>query len=322
MTKIALARPAALALALAAAVAAPADAAEVHAAPNGDIVYTAWPGEQNNLIAYDEPGFVYFAENGATLTPGQFCEAVDIRVRCLASGLGVVRIELGDGDNRLNNNLGYETHSTGSGATKNVFLGGPGIDEMHGGGAHDLLRGDGGDDRLFGAGGDDDLDGGAGADALSGGAGRDAVDYSSRSATVSVSLGSSFVANDGEAGEADDVGSDVEIVIGGQAGDRLSGQPAAVDNSLYGAGGDDELSGGPGNDALIGGSGDDLLSGGAGADGLLGGAGAADVASYAGYTEPVTVDLDGAMHDDGAASEFDSVHADVEAVVGGSAPTR
>src|SRR5215216_6285815 len=95
-----------LTIAVAAATAGPtsaANAAEVHGAPNGDIVYTAGPGEDNQLSTHEEPGFVHFLETGAAITPGQFCETVGLQVRCLASGLGVVRIALGDGDNWASN---------------------------------------------------------------------------------------------------------------------------------------------------------------------------------------------------------------------------
>ncbi|HYC46065.1 MAG TPA: calcium-binding protein, partial [Burkholderiales bacterium] len=70
-----------------------------------------------------------------------------------------------------------------------------------------------------------------------------------------------------------------EGLIGGQAGDRLSGNAEA--NVLSGLGGADILNGRAGNDALLGGDGHDMLIGGAGADLLDGGAGI-DRVSYEG----------------------------------------
>jgi len=56
----------------------------------------------------------------------------------------------------------------------------------------------------------------------------------------------------------------IENVIGGNSGDRLTGN--SLNNSLDGSGGNDNLSGGNGVDTLTGGTGDDLLTGGAGND--------------------------------------------------------
>ena len=86
--------------------------------------------------------------------------------------------------------------------------------------------------------------------------------------------------DDGEAGERDNVGSDVEAVWGSRGPDTLTGDDAP--NSLFGgpgadtlqgAGGDDTLDGGPGNDAVDGGAGQDRLSGGEDDDTITGGAG-------------------------------------------------
>ena len=52
-----------------------------------------------------------------------------------------------------------------------------------------------------------------GADGLQGGGGADDVGYGKRNAGIAVSLDG--VANDGEAGEGDNVGTDVETVSGG-----------------------------------------------------------------------------------------------------------
>jgi Ca2+-binding RTX toxin-like protein len=90
-------------------------------------------------------------------------------------------------------------------------------------------------------------------------------------------------ANDGEATELDDVGPDIENVIGGSAGDSIDASLSTLSTHvLQGMGGDDVLTGssladtlwgGPGNDTLTGGTGVDILNGGDGNDTLIGGTG-------------------------------------------------
>jgi Ca2+-binding RTX toxin-like protein len=111
--------------------------------------------------------------------------------------------------------------------------------------------------------------------------------------------------DDGEAGEGDSIGSDVEILTGGLGDDVLTGN--AADNQLYAYSGSDSLNGGAGNDRLDGGSGPDLLAGGAGSD----------TAWYFYRNQPLVVDLDGAAGDDGQVGEHDTVAADVENIAGG-----
>lgn len=74
----------------------------------------------------------------------------------------------------------------------------------------DSIYGRGGGDVLLGMAGDDELDGGRGADGLSGGPGHDSVSY--EGAPVDVTLDG--VANDGAAGENDNVLLDTEDVYG------------------------------------------------------------------------------------------------------------
>jgi Ca2+-binding RTX toxin-like protein len=137
----------------------------------------------------------------------------------------------------------------------------------------------GGDDQLFGLDGDDVLAGGAGNDRLVGGPGGDVLqggdgpddfaDYTASAGPVAVTIGTG--ADDGAAGEADDVQIDVERVRGSSAGDQLiaGARPA----TLVGLGGADTLRGGPANDTLEGRAGPDELEGGDGRDKLLGGDG-------------------------------------------------
>jgi Ca2+-binding RTX toxin-like protein len=97
------------------------------------------------------------------------------------------------------------------------------------------------------------------------------------------------------------------VLYGDDGNDTLIGSPGA--DSLYG---------GPGNDTLKGEDGDDVLLGGSGADVVVGGPGK-DTASYADHTDPVTADADSATSDDGSFGEHDTIMADVEVIIGGSA---
>jgi Ca2+-binding RTX toxin-like protein len=115
-----------------------------------------------------------------------------------------------------------------------------------------------------------DLADSPGADAVIGGPGVDTVSYEKRSTPVKVTLDD--VANDGVgpiraiagSDEHDNIGSDVEKLVGGRAADSLTGGPG--DETLIGNGGNDRLNGLAGNDALLGGPGDDTELGGAGDD--------------------------------------------------------
>lgn len=200
------------------------------------------------------------------------------------AGVNRVRMYPLDGDDTVN-----ASAYTGGG-TVEVF-GGNGNDSITGSAQNDSLFGqadndtiDGGDgiDSLYGGQGDDDVDGQGGndtlfaeaiadgADLLFGGDGVDTLTYSRRDIGVSVSIGNGL-ADDGEAGELDNVDVSVEKVVGGSGDDTLVG--SASNNTLTGNAGNDELFGGNGRDILQGGGGDDVLFGESGPDDLFGDAG-------------------------------------------------
>ena len=95
----------------------------------------------------------------------------------------------------------------------------------------------------------------AGADRFRGGPGLDLISYAARTAPVIATLNG--VADDGEAGERDDVGGDVEGIEGGAGADLLTGRdgPQRIDG---GPGGDvidpgrglDDVRAGPGDDTV------------------------------------------------------------------------
>src|SRR5437016_4799448 len=138
-----------------------------------------------------------------------------------------------------------------------------------------LLDGGAGNDTITGGAANDTLIGGPGSDILKGGAKSDTVDYSASRANLTITMDG--IANDGAANERDNVGTDVENVIGGSGNDKITGSAAA--NVLRGGAGNDTLIGGAGDDDLYGDLGNDILTGNAGADWLVGGDGI-DTASY------------------------------------------
>ena len=144
--------------------------------------------------------------------------------------------------------------------------------KLYGGGANDRLVGGAGADELSGGIGNDTLLAGldpGGGDVLVGGEGEDFVDYAGRTAPVSVTLTAG--ADDGEAGEHDQLDESVENVRGGDGDDQLLGGPTS--NKLWGGGGNDVIRGGEGDDFIYGGAGDDDLDGEQGDDFIYGEAG-------------------------------------------------
>lgn len=174
----------------------------------------------------------------------------------------------------------------------NRLYGRAGADTVTGRGGNDHLHGEGGDDTLLGGSGRDQLVGGGDADVHDGGDGVDTASYAGRERGVVVTLDGN--ADDGAAGESDNVLPSVECVLGGAGADVLVGSAAA--NALDGGDGDDVLSGRGGNDVLDGGGGADALNG----------DGGVDAADYSGRRAPVTVTLDG-LANDGAEGERDNV---------------
>ena len=134
------------------------------------------------------------------------------------------------------------------------------------------------------------LNGGPGDDVL----GADSVSYANRTEGLTIKLDG--LADDGEAGEADNVHADIENITGGLGDDVIHGSAAA--NTLFG---------GPGDDILDGAGGPDVLSGGIGVD----------TVDYSLRLVGVSVDLDG-IPDDGEPSEGDNVVTDIENIPGGS----
>lgn len=256
--------------------------------PNIAIVVRAAPGETNAMTVRRVTGGIVIEDTGAPLTgectpagAGRFCEG---------DYFGVVDVFLGDG----NDSLRHEHYGA-----------------VDAGAGDDDIRVTGG---LF------SLLGGSGADRLDAtGAMSANVDYSDHTAGVTVRLNG--LADDGAAGEGDNVLGPVTGIGGGSGNDLLEAGPRA--SGLFGGGGDDTLVGSPERDTLIGGDGDDQLLAGDASDSLLGDAGAdvlsggpgLDEVSYYGAA-PLRLSI-GDGPNDGAAGEGDDIRGDVEGLNGG-----
>lgn len=166
--------------------------------------------------------------------------------------------------------------------------------DLGGGDGNDLLETTFGPTELTGGAGDDRLISGRAADILSGGDGSDTADFSARTAPVAVTPGTG--ADDGAAGEGDDVNADVETVLGGEASDVLTATPTG--GTLEGNGGDDQLTGGPGDDRMNGGGGVDTYAGDGGNDGFLTRDGAVEQIACGAGADTVVGDFDDNAFDD------------------------
>lgn len=200
-----------------------------------------------------------------------------------------------DGPGGGQNLVGVEAVTGGSGndtlvgnAVANELFGSDGEDRIVGHGGNDRLSGGSGNDRIEATGGDDVLDGGSGSDVLRGEDGKDVVSYEERTQSVVVSLDGQ--ANDGIAGESDDIGADVENVFGSAYDDTIIG--GASDEELSGGSGNDRIDGGGGADKIRGGFGDDAIKGGPGNDELRGNGGTDVIDAGAGEDLVVGQDRD------------------------------
>ena len=195
------------------------------------------------------------------------------------SSVSAISVSALGGNDTVANNTGLGMSAFG-GAGSDSMTGGSAVDSMYGEAGNDTLRGNNGNDLILGGDNDDSLDGGLGTDCLLGHAGVDTVTYADRTAALRISLDD--VANDGEAGEADNVDNDIERVNGGSGGDLIVGQSTSVENLFHGNGGHDTLKGLGGSDKLYGDDGNDELHAGAGNDSLYGEAGADTLVSIGG----------------------------------------
>ncbi|MDX6582596.1 MAG: hypothetical protein QOI10_1780 [Solirubrobacterales bacterium] len=141
----------------------------------------------------------------------------------------------GTGSSDLRGGKGNDLLTGGSGP--NRLDGGDGTDTLAGGSADDVLLGGAGTDGLNGNDGNDMLTGGTGPDTIAGGGGRDTGDWSAALSPVFLTPGDG--ADDGELGEGDLLGADVENLIGGAFNDSMTGAPGP--SMLSSGAGDDTI---------------------------------------------------------------------------------
>jgi Ca2+-binding RTX toxin-like protein len=233
------------------------------------------------ITAPAQPGALYITYlTDVGIEPGAGCVSVRMGVNCRYTGTPTVVVDLGDGDDSMN--------VTADGPMTIHVSGGPGDDRLYTttrtgappNTATATLDGGPGDDRF-------DVAGGV-ADTIIGGQGTDEATYWLSTGPTAITLNG--VADDGVAGEGDNVGGDIEelvgalrapnTIVGNDAPQKLAGHAQA--DTLDGGGGNDFLTGEAGDDVLIGGAGDDALLAGDGNDRLDGGPGYDRLYGYAG----------------------------------------
>jgi len=185
------------------------------------------------------------------------------------------------------------------------------VETLIGGSAADVLIGSSGADRIFGGLGDDRLDGltgndlfvmeevADGADRITGGPGVDTVHYGKRSRPINATLNHDG-ADDGEAGEGDELIGANEQIVGGSAGDTITapeGSKAAH-----------EFHGGPGRDTLFGADGPDILVGDRDPD---------TIAAFRGSDTIFAKDGESDVVGCGSGPEIDTAHLDPDDIDGG-----
>ena len=139
-----------------------------------------------------------------------------------------------DGSDNIEGGDGTDTIEGGDGFDN--LRGDADPDTLDGGADNDSLRGDGGDDVLRGEDGNDRLEGGLNTDQLLGGAGVDTASYGSALTGVTASLDT--LANDGEAGEQENIGGagdDIENIDGSFQGDVLCGNAGPTSSTAAAA---------------------------------------------------------------------------------------
>jgi hypothetical protein len=220
---------AAIATAALAAGAAPVMAAEVQGT-GSDLQYSAAPGETNNLRITQTGLTVLFDDVVAVTTGNPACAAANGNVTCTALPAAVIDVQLEDLDDQTTLS-GVSLPTNQSGST-----------------GDDVLRGGDGNDNFFDE---------PGADTFAGGNGSDGVSYLAADAPLSVTLDG--VANDGIAGEGDNVGVDVEdVYVDIPRPVTIVGSAAA--NVIYGYATADTIDGAAGNDVLFGANGNDTIT--------------------------------------------------------------
>ena len=254
-------------------------------------------------VTFVSQGFDCF--NAYALNLGEGANTVNLSGDCGEVLTGPATINSGAGPDVLT--AGSQAFTFNAGGGNDSVYASPGNDLLHGGEGDDRLFGYAGNDQVLGEGGADQLNGGSENDNLDGGTGDDGLEHCSNcigsgndpgvgadnyiggggadrlwldghAAGMAISIDGQ--PNDGSSGEGDNVGSDIEEIVGTVHNDVFTGS-AGPDN-FAGGGGNDEIHGAGGNDDLYGGSNDDRVFGDAGNDKVQGASGADSVDGGAG----------------------------------------
>lgn len=247
--------------------------------------FQAEPGEANDvsieLTAQTPTNLTYrVVDETATLVAGPGCDRGGPPGSAASCTMGVsqaascsiciggrdasISVELEDGDDSIDTTA-VPVEDGGSGGAIDVSLyGGDGADEIVAGPSAELIFPGAGSDSVLGGVGFEIANSeptADGADHYDLGPDGGRVNYEHRTAPVELSLDG--VANDGEAGEGDNLASVTEI-ISGSGDDNLVGGPGH--ELLAGRSGNDRFFAGPGDDQIEGGLGSDMISAGRGQD--------------------------------------------------------
>ncbi len=203
--------------------------------------FLAGAGETNDVTVTNDGSTYRWVDTGAPITAAGGCLPAGANppgatITCPA--VGFITIDLLD--------LNDETDFVGAVSANTSQDGGAGDDTLRGSSAS-----------FFNF-----MTGGPGADLLAGGGSANDTAFYFGATDVAVSLDN--VANDGAAGEGDNVLDAVENINTAAGNDTVTG--SAADNDITTGAGNDVLDAGAGDDGVFGGAGDDSISGGSGDD--------------------------------------------------------
>ena len=293
----------------------------------GPVTFTGARGEVNRVTVTNVLGRLRFHDDNNRVRARGDCDQVNRNTAVCPSSEDIAQVRLGNRDDTakvegLVTVLGGDGNDLLRGSAGNDILNGErGNDTLHGFGNGDDLTGGPGRDRLFGGSSDDDLfdgetDAQAAPDLYRGGSSRDTrfgrdqgdtIDYSKRKRALDIDLSRGRAKFGGDR----DVIRGLESIVGGRAGDRLSGDGddnwvdgRGGNDRVRGRGGDDNVRGESGNDNVRGDDGNDQVFGGAGRDAMSGGNGDDEVFSRDGQAETVAC---GAGEDSAPTSRIDTL---------------
>ncbi len=243
-----------------------------------DIIY----GKANNDLLYGGDGNDTFMEeglgpNGADSFYGNAgIDLVDYSSRTGALTVTINSALASSGESNEKDRILSDVENIKGGSANDTITGNYGDNTIWGLGGNDIIKGGSGSDVIYGGLGNDSLAGEAGddtfleegpvsngSDEFHGGTGTDTVDYTSRTASLTVTMDGTE-ANDGETGENDNVKDDVERLLCPTANYVCLATGNSKNNEMVGGTANDSFDGGDGDDTLDGAGGDNTLDGGDG----------------------------------------------------------